>query len=64
MEQFKIKKENDFVVVVFTKNRIYRLYKTLPRLPANNYDIVLLDESTTAKYQMEVKKLCEKYGLI
>lgn len=63
MEQFKIKKENDFVVVVFTKNRIYRLYKTLPRLPANNYDIVLLDESTTAEYQMEVKKLCEKYGL-
>lgn len=64
MELPKSKKDNDFLVVVFTKDGIHRLHKTLPRLPTNDYDFILLDDSTIAKCQIETKKLCEKYGLI
>jgi hypothetical protein len=64
MELPKSTEDNDFLVAVFTKDRIHHLYKTLPRLPTNDYDFILLDDSTIAKCQIEAKKLCEKYGLI
>lgn len=56
--------DTESVVFVFTKNRIDRLNLTLPRLPAEDHDFIIIDDSSSIKIRKQVKKLCNQFGLI
>ncbi len=51
------------VIWVFTKDRVDRLEKTLPKLPTDRYLFILLDDSKYVKNQYKTKELCKSYNL-